>query len=380
MKQFIYPLIYIFSTTFILIACKPSAPGEQKADAETTSAATVVLSDEQKNNAGISTGKAENRMISETIKANGKIDVPPQNMVSISVPLGGYLKYTKLLPGTHVNKGDVLAILEDPQYIQIQQDYLVAKTQLISLESEYNRQLELNKSKSVSDKIYEQTKASYLTQKITIQALSEKLQLIGINPARLSETNLSRSVSIHSPINGYTTKINANIGKYINPNDILFELVDPSDIHLNLNIYEKDLHKLYTGQPLTAYTNTHPEIKHTCKILLIAKDVNNGTAEVHCHFDSYDKQLAPGMYMNAEIQIQNKPASVLPNDAIVRHEGRYYIFTVSGKNSYTMMPVETGVSDDQYTEIMSPDLKDREIVLKGAYTLLMTLMNKAEEE
>ncbi|MES2617177.1 MAG: efflux RND transporter periplasmic adaptor subunit [Bacteroidota bacterium] len=369
----------LFTLPLFIVACN-SASKEIATESTSAETNTITLSKEQFKNAGIEIGSISSRTISETIKANGKIDVPPQNMVSISVPLGGYLKYTKLLPGTHVNKGDVLAVLEDPQYIQIQQDYLVAGAQLASIESEYQRQLELNKNKSISDKVFEQTRANYQTQKITIQALSEKLKLIGINPQKLNENSLSRSVNILSPINGYTTKINANIGKYINPNDILFELVDPSDIHLNLNIYEKDLHKLYTDQPLVAFNNTHPEIKHKCKILLIAKDINDGIAEVHCHFDAYDKQLAPGMYMNAEIEIQNKAANVLPEDAIVRHEGKYYIFESTGNNTFEMRQVEIGVTNENFTEILSTDFEKKQIVTKGAYTLLMTLMNKAEEE
>ena len=126
----------------------------------------------------IKAGKIEQRSFSSILKVNGRIDVPPQNMVSVSVPLGGYLKSTKLLPGMHINKNEVIAVIEDQQYIQLQQDYLVAKAQFGFHESEYNRQKELNQSKASSDKVFEQAKSTYQTQRVLIKSLEEKLKLL----------------------------------------------------------------------------------------------------------------------------------------------------------------------------------------------------------
>lgn len=340
----------------------------------------VTLTNVQFQNAGIKLGKIEQKQVSSTLKVNGKIDVPPQNMVSISVPMGGYLKSTNLLPGMHVNKGEIIAIIEDQQYIQLQQELLIAKAQFNSTESEYLRQLELNKSKATSDKIFEQTKANYLTQKITIKSLSEKLKLIGINPDYLNENSISRSVNIYSPINGFTSKINANIGKYINPSEVLFELVNPSDIHLNLNVYEKDINKLFIGQKLVAFNNVHPDIKHNCQILLISKDLNqNGSTEVHCHFDDYDKTLIPGMYMNAEIEVKNNIAKVLPENAVVRFEGKQYLFEAVGDKQFNMVEIEVGNIENGWIEIITDISPNKQIVIEGAYNLLMSLKNKSEE-
>ena len=157
-------------------------------------------------NAGIAIGQAETKPISATLKLNGSIDVPPQSMVSISFPLGGYLKSSKLLPGMQVRKGEVLAIMEDAQIIQLQQDYLLAKAKLELLEGEFLRQQRLNAGKASSDKIFQQAKTDFETQKIMLRALGEKLRLIGLSPENLSENSLSRSVSVRSPINGSVAK------------------------------------------------------------------------------------------------------------------------------------------------------------------------------
>ncbi|MEO6844022.1 MAG: efflux RND transporter periplasmic adaptor subunit [Ginsengibacter sp.] len=372
-------LFIIFSIVFLVTSCKSNTPTEKIKNAETGNA--ISLTDAQMNNAHIETGSVEQKQIASLLKVNGRIDVPPQNMVSVSVPLGGYLKSTKLLPGLHVNKNEVIAIVEDNQYIQLQQDYLTAKAQLSLNESEYNRQKDLNASKASSDKVFQQAQSAYETQKILIKSLEEKLKLVRINPNNLSVDNISKSINVYSPIDGFVTKVNVNIGKYVTPGDVLFELVNPSDIHLNLKVFEKDLDKIFIGQPLVSYTNNNPEKKYPGDIILISKDVSpEGIIDVHCHFDNYDKNLFPGMYMNAEIELKNTIHNVLPDEAFVRFEGKEYFFENTGKNKFEMNEVEIGRSENGFTEIISEkDLSGKTIVTKGAYTLLMSLKNTEEE-
>ncbi|MEO8961042.1 MAG: efflux RND transporter periplasmic adaptor subunit [Ginsengibacter sp.] len=248
-------------------------------------------------------------------------------------------------------------------------------------ESEYNRQKDLNVSKASSDKVFQQARSAYETQKILIKSLEEKLKLIRINPNNLSVNNISKSINVYSPIDGFVTKVNVNIGKYVTPGDVLFELVNPSDIHLNLKAFEKDLDKIFIGQHLISFTNNNPEKKYPGDIILISKDVSpDGIIEVHCHFDNYDKNLFPGMYMNAEIELKNKMRNVLPDEAFVRFEGKEYIFENTGKNKFEMVEIEIGKSENGFTEIISDkDLSGKTIVTKGAYTLLMALKNTEEE-
>lgn len=372
-------LFIIFSLVFFITSCKNNNAAEEIKNVETGN--TITLTDVQMSNAHIETGNIEQKEISTILKVNGRIDVPPQNMVSVSVLLGGYLKSTKLLPGMHINKNEVIAVVEDNQYIQLQQDYLTAKAQLSLNESEYNRQKDLNASKASSDKVFQQAQSSFETQRILMKSLEEKLKLIRINPNNLSVNNISKSINVYSPIDGFVTKVNVNIGKYVTPGDVLFELVNPSDIHLNLKVFEKDLDKIFIGQPVVSYTNNNPDKKYPGDIILISKDVSpDGITEVHCHFDNYDKNLFPGMYMNAEIEVKNKKRDVLPDGAVVRFEGKEYIFENTGKNTFTMVEIQIGKSENGFTEIISnKDLAGKTIVTKGAYTLLMSLKNTEEE-
>lgn len=344
---------------------------------------SVSLTAEQMKIAGIQIGTAEVKTISSVLKVNGAIDVPPQNMVSISFPLGGYLKSTKLLPGMHISKGEALAVLEDQQYIQLQQDYLIAKTKLSFLEADFNRQKELNATKANSDKTFQQAKADYESQKVLVKSLSEKLQLIGINPVTLNEDNLSRSVNVYSPITGFVSAVDVNIGRYVSPTDVLFELVNPEDVHLNLTVFEKDVNKLSIGQKVIAYANQNADKKYEAEIILVSRNLDaNRAAEVHCHFKKYDKELLPGMYMNAEVNVQSNDALTVPEEAMVRWQNKNYVFTAGDNNNFELTEVQTGVSDKGNIEIITTNKEEwssKKIITRNAYAALMKMKNSAEE-
>lgn len=375
---------YIMLLAAIILAASCGSNKQETAanTSEPAVATQVSLNSEQLKTAGVVLGKAEIKPVSATLKLNGVIEVPPQNMVSVSFPLGGYLRSSKLLPGMRVRKGEELAVMEDAQFIQIQQDYLLAKSKLALSEAEYLRQQGLNADKASSDKVFQIARNEFETQKIMLRALEEKLRLIGLNPADLTENNLSRSVSVRSPIAGFVSKVNVNIGKYTAPTDVLFELVNPEDIHLALTVFEKDVPKLAAGQKVMAYTSDEPTKKYPASVLLISKSLDeNRAAEVHCHFEKYDQgSLVPGMFMNAEVEIKTEKGLLVPESAVVRWQNQFYVFVEAGDGAFEMTPVELGVAQNgQQLIVPLEDLSEKNIVLQNAYNLLMKLKNSAEE-
>ncbi|RZA02515.1 MAG: efflux RND transporter periplasmic adaptor subunit [Sphingobacteriaceae bacterium] len=371
--------------TVLLYSCGTSTNKTETQPADTATvedAATITLTPEQAKNAVIDTGSALTRGLATTLRVTGAIDVPPQNMVSISFPMGGYLKSTKLLPGMHISKGEVVAVMEDQQFIQLQQDYLTAKAKLIYTQKDFERQRDLNQSKANSDKVFQQAQSEYESQKILVGSLAEKLRLIGMNPAKVTDGTITRSAAVRSPIDGYVTKVNVNIGKYVNPSDVLFEIVDPRDIHLALDVFEKDVTLLHEGQKVIAYSNGRPDKKYICEIVLIGRDLSDQRKTVvHCHFEQYDKNLLPGTFMNAEIEVKKGNSLTLPEDAIVNYENKTFAFIAKGKNTYEITEVKTGVTQDGYTEVSAygKNISKQTFVTKGAYTLLMAMKNTAEE-
>jgi len=368
--------------TFILTAFSCShKKNEVIPEEKNTIENSITLTTKQQASIGIELGKLTKKSMATILRVNGKIDVPPQNMISVCMPLGGFLKSTKLLPGMHIAKGEVIAVMEDQQYIQLQQDYLLAKTKLAFLENEWQRQRELNKTKTTSDKVLQQTESDYKSQKIMMNALAEKLKLINVNPDKLTESNISHTVNMYATIDGFVTKVNVNIGKYVAATDVMFELVNPNDIHLNLKVFEKDIPSLFIGQKVTCFTNHQTQKKYPCEIILIGKDINTDrNTDVHCHFETYDKTLIPGTYMNAEIEVNSDNAFVLPEEAIVDYQSKKYVFIKDVNTAYKMIEVTTGATDNGFVQIMNADaLKEREVVIKGAYSLLMSIKNTQED-
>ncbi|HCC95692.1 efflux RND transporter periplasmic adaptor subunit [Empedobacter sp.] len=372
----------------VLMVLLSTVQCQQKQEATATKTAnpkdenTVTFTDAQLRNAPVETTELSMQPISTVLKLNGKIDVPPQNLVSVSTPLGGYLKSTRLLPGMKVAKGQVIAVIENPQFVQLQQDYLMAKSKYHFAQLDYNRQKKLNQSQASSDKVMQQAQSEMNSQQILMNAIAQQLKLVNINPAKISAGNIQRSVPVYSAINGFVSKVNVNIGKYVTPSDVLFELINPSDIHLNLKVYEKDLEMLKTGQRIVAYTNVDPSKKYAGEILLTSKDVDgSGIADVHCHFEKYDPALIPGMYMNAEVETENSFANAIPEESVVDFEGKSYVFVEIKKQTYKMMPVSIGISENGFIEILNfADFKGKKIVTKNAYTLLMKMKNTSEDD
>jgi cobalt-zinc-cadmium efflux system membrane fusion protein len=375
-------ITYFICGLMLFVACRNSQKTEKEPVKKEENTFIVELNENEFHNAKIQTDVPQKKALNAVLKVNGFTDVPPQNLISISAVMGGYLKYTHLIPGMHIRKGEKLATLEDSKFVVLQENYLTAKVKLAQLEKELARQTELNQSKTTSDKALEQVKSEYLTQKIMVQSLGEQLKLLNINPEQLAENNISREVYLYAPAKGYVTKVNVNIGRYVQPSEVLFELVDPTDIHIKLAIFEKDIDKIYIGQKFTAYTNKDNK-EYSCDIVFIGKELNKDRSlDVHCHCQNLDKNIIPGEYITAEIPVKTVQSGiVLSEDAIVRFEGREYIFIEIGKYKYEMTEVQTGIRQNGFTEVkMNEKLNENSsLVVKGVYNLLMKLKNTEEE-
>lgn len=379
MKSITLKYLSALCITALVYGCSSTAKEETKLPDVITDESMVQLSPEQAKQINLQVEEVQPKNIGTTLKLSGQVDAPPQNLVSVSVPLGGYLKSTDMLPGTEVRKGQLLAVIEDPQYIQLQQDYLSTKNKLVYAGKEYSRQQELNRAKAASDKVLQMAETEFRTLNIEHKALAEKLRLIGLEPAKLTENNISRAIKIYSPINGYVSKVNVNIGKYVVPSDILFELVNPNNIYLALTVFERDLNRIKIGQEVSVYSNTAPDKKYSTKVKLVSRSLSDDrSAIVHCNFMQPEKSLLPGMYMNAEVHLDNATIDALPDEAIVNFENKDYVFTDEGNSMFKMTEVSKGNADLGYTAIDTA-LEGKKIVVKGAYSLLMKLKNTMEE-
>lgn len=362
-------------------ACKQEEPAKEVA--ETAHAEEVTLSERAISNAGITTGTAELTMLKELLKVSGMAEVPPRSMVSVSFPMSGILKNAQLLPGSRVGKGQVLATLEDAAFVQLQQDFLQARERLTLLRLDFERQKALSAESAGSVKVFEQANAEYAMQQVLVKSLEERLKLIGLQPEKLTVDKITRSVAVVSPINGFVKTVNVNVGKYTSPGEVLFELIDPRDIHASLTVFEKDLHKLKVGQRVTIYTTARPGIPYQADVILVSRDIDdNRAATVHCHFAGEHSDVYPGMYLTAEVGLDASQQYTLPEEAVVRHSGSEYVFVVKSPGQYRMQQVQTGMRTEGKVAVSAEGINwaSQQLVLTNAYALLGKLMNTEEEE
>jgi len=388
---------YKFKSPIIILAflvVLTSCNGGKKQIVETKEAEVipeniVELRDDQIKLANIETGAIELRSVSGTLKVNGTVSVAPQNLATVSMPMGGFVKSTNLMPGNAVRKGQTLAIIENQEFIDIQQNYLEAKNRSELAKTEYERQKELFKSDVASQKNMQQVTSNYNSIKVQVKALEQKLSLVGINPLKLNEDNMSRSVALISPITGYIKAVNVSIGKSVSASDVLFEIVNSDKLFLELTLFEKDADKVSNGEKIRFYINNETE-QHEALIYQTGKSINNDkTYKVYANVVGHCKNILPGMYVNAQIQAKSNQVTSVPTASIVSFDDKDYIFVheknkvESGKpfTEYRMIQIQKGVSDDGFTEIILPEgfnFKEAKVVVKGAYNLLSAKKNAGE--
>jgi cobalt-zinc-cadmium efflux system membrane fusion protein len=106
------------------------------------------------------------------------------------------------------------------------------------------------------------------------------------------------------------------------------------------------------------------------------------SADVHCHFEDYNKTLLPGMYMNADVEVKANTAATINDEAIVSYEGKDFVFVSREQNKFELLEIKKGSSENNYTEIATLDgstISNFKIVTHGAYSLLMQLKNKSDD-
>ncbi|MEM4326301.1 MAG: efflux RND transporter periplasmic adaptor subunit [Candidatus Pacearchaeota archaeon] len=393
MKNMFIKLVQLIFMIVLLVNCKTTTSDKKTSEYKTTEINMVELSSTQLKNSGIVLGKIEMKNLSSELHVNGILEVPPQNLVSITCPMGGFVKATDLLQGMKVRKGQIIALIQNPQFIELQQEYINIMNKYVYAEQEYKRQQELTQSNATAYKNFQQISAEYNTLKASYSAIRERLLMVGLNPQETEKGNIQSTVNILSPINGYVTEVYINIGKYIQPHEVLCEIVNTEHLHVELTVFEKDMYKIKPGQKVRFRFSSENAEEKTATIYMINKKISTErTVRVHAHMDKNNPELVPGSYLKAIIEISNVNVWAVPDEAIIKDANRNCIFikqsqkTNAEQNDTTFLfkkvYVERGVSMNGYTEIQSSDIhiiKENYIVIKGAY-YLHAKMNNIEED
>jgi cobalt-zinc-cadmium efflux system membrane fusion protein len=375
--------IFLGSLSFFISSCTSNSDSSSEAEAVATenTIEAVEVTQKQFNSSAMELGKIETKAFSEVVKANGMFDVPPENNASVSSYFGGTVKNIKLLPGEKVRKGQVLFVLENPDFVQLQQEYLEAKSQLQYLQSDYKRQKNLVKDSVTSKKNFLKAQADYQMTKVKVESFAKKLMLMNLSPSNLTDENMRSSISILSPIDGYITKINVHLGDFLNPAETAISLVNTDHQHLEINIFEKDLSKVQIGQKIRFKVQNNLETEYEATVHLVNKTIDpvNRTIGVHGHLvnEELNDRFTPGMYLEAKIQTSSDSGLALPEGAVVEMENQYFVLQLEEATdegyTFTKKEVNLGSRSNGNVQILNAETfkVDDQFLTKGAFDLIL---------
>ena len=370
-----------------LIACgskaekaadKPAPPPPRAPD-------EVFLTSAQVQAAGIRLGTFTRRDLGAEVRATGQIDVPPSHRVSVTAIMGGYVERLPVLPGQHVARGSVLATLRSPDYLKLQQDYLQSQARIVFLKQETGRQQILNDEDVGARRKLQQAASELHTEQAAAGSLAAQLRLIGLRPETISAGSIKPSVPLRAPIGGYVKAVLVNPGQFVNPQDVLVELVDRSDLHLELKVFERDIAKVKVGQSILFHVSAQGASARPlpATVFLVGKvfDEDGRTVSIHAHLPdtgpatAATASLLPGQYVSARIITGRTPQRTLPEDALVPggevSYGYYQVKTDPKGSTFHRFRLRPGASDQGQVAVRLLDkLADTtHLVVKGTYFL-----------
>lgn len=379
-KNIKFSLLSILGAVLLLVSCNSSSGEEKAKPAPPSDPLELRITKPQFEGAAMKLGTLQQREFTQSVKANGMFDVPPENKASVSVYFGGYVKRLELLPGQKVNRGQVLFVLENPEYLEVQRDFLEEKGKLKYLKSDYERQKTLSRDNVASEKQFLKAESDYKVASAKYESLRKKLQLMGIAPEKISEENLRSSIMVLSPISGYVSKVNVNLGSFLDASDVGVELINPEHLHLELQIFEKNLPKVKEGQKIIFNLQDDPSKKYEAVVHLVGKAVEPQKRTISVHGDlakDVEKSLFnPGMYVESEIHTASETLPSLPQEAVVNIEDRNFVLLLENESAdgylFKKLEVITGPENDGYFAILNAKElpKDAQILTSGAFNLI----------
>ncbi len=371
--------IYYFILVLIFIgACAEKTDDQNTSEsAENVENKIISITQKQFESSGYQISGFDTKSFKSTLKVNGKIHMPIKNKAGITSLIGGVVSNMNLYHGQKVNKGQRLFTLTNPELIDLQQEYLELKGQLSFLEAEYLRQKSLSEEKLSPGKNILKADSDLKIAQAKYAALEKKLEMVGINPDNVSNSNLLTSLQINAPLSGYVSEIHLTPGAFLKPYEMAMEIDDTDHLHLELKIMERDISKVKVHQKLQYQVLENPDQLFEAEVHLIEKLVDEDRmVNLHCHLAEKDESnFIPGMYVIADLFIDEKESFALPEAAIVNLGSENYVAQLENPGSYTFVrkKILTGITQNGYVEILnSEDFgKDAQFIIEGAYYVIL---------
>lgn len=334
----------------------------------------IKLSKDQFEHENMKISNFEKAVFYDKLKANGHISSPPSAKANVNVLIEGTIDNIKINVGDKVEKGEVLATIVSNSLIDLQQSFVKSKVKTKTLKSDYDRISKLYKDNISSKKELNNIESRYYSAKADYESYKLKLELLNLNVKSIEKSDFVSSFSVISPISGTVSKINLNTGDYISTNTSFAEIIDVSELHLVLDIYESDINKVKSGMQLNFHPVNNTNKIYTATISKINKelDKDSKTIKVYAEINEQKEEFYNNSFVKSKILLDTIFANALPQTAVNSTSDNFYAIKYEKKDNeyyyFSKVKLEVGAMNKSNIQVLNFSNKD-EFVIEGAYNL-----------
>ena len=379
--------LYSLGTFLLLQSCGGKTETVSQREEIQEESTVVSLTAEQMKAAGVALGSVEMKNLTTALSVSGTLEVSKQNKALVTSLANGVLRTLNVQPGQYVKKGQVIGTIANTELSGIQHRLIAVRSQVEYTEKDLQRQKDLVEGNAAPYKNMERLEAELEGLRAQRSALQKQLSAMGVS----SSESISSTLAVLAPISGTISKIWAQIGSVIDANTPIAEIINNSELHLDLFVYEKDLQKVKSGQTIHFTLTNSPGKEYDATVYSIGTAFANDSkaVPVHAHVINDKTGLIEGMSVTARISLGENVYPSVPDEAVVNKGGKDYIFALTGNKpadhadsvtSFERIQVMRGASDVGYTEI-KPVVSlpaGTKVVLNGAFFLMAKMTNAGE--
>lgn len=365
------------------------APSSEEAEGEEEEdLMDISLSAVQVKTAGLLFGAADERDVESTLRVNGQIVLRAKDKGSVSSLMAGIVKRILVTDGQHVAKGQTVAMVENTDVVSLQREYYSASKECEFARKDVERQQKLSQNGAGIQRNLEQAERELHVAQARMQGIARQLAQVGIGTESAARGEFITSFPVKAPMAGTVTGITASLGSYVDMQTPLMAIRDNGAVECDLNVYEKDINKIKNGDAVLLTVTNQPG--KTVYGRVYGKNTyfngNSKAVAVHVKLERGADNLFDGQYVSGSIAVGRQRSTTLPVGAIVKSEGKSYVFALNGKPdkqgyhfSRHEVTVEQTTDDMAVVELCKHLGGDKEIVTGNAFYLASLIGEHGEE-
>lgn len=351
----------------------PHAHEDGKADGHDEgkeATAGLTLGAEEKANIGLKTVVADLRPIESVIRVAGVVKAHPDKEALVSSRVSGKIASLSARVGDGVSKGQRLAEIQSAEIQKLQVELLQAENKLVLHKAELDRIQRLVESKIAAQKELIAAQNQHQAGLNEIEGLEKQLVLLGLPESAVKKTRADKTIatfSIFAPISGAVEERNVVLGETVEPNKVIFKIVDPSTVFIEGSAFDEALPQLRIGQTVRIRLGSYPKEIFTGKIARFSPSIDpqKRVLRLWAEVPNRAGKLKPNLFAEMDVVVGGgQEVLAIPMEALITAEGQSFVF-VEEKGSFRRADVILGARDDRFAEVKKGLLPGDHVVTDG---------------